>query len=135
LHTHPCTLALFFSSSHFSFKHNSFSWKKKKSILHPAAEKNVVCPQPWLVAQELGLNEHRAGQLRVCVGPLLSRVELETGLKGKGKENNKAPEPEPTEDPADWQRCPHICIQVGEPATDPGTLEGRSLVDAKTGSG
>lgn len=46
VHLYPDTLTLFFSSAHFAFKHNSFAWKKSK--LHPVAEKNVACPQPWL---------------------------------------------------------------------------------------
>lgn len=78
-YTDSYTLNLFFSSFHFSFKHNSFAWKKANCILQQKSRKECCLPSALaLIAQvELGLNEYRAGQPRVCMGPS-SRAELET---------------------------------------------------------
>lgn len=70
MHTHIPIYTLVFSS-YFGFQHNSFTWKKANCILRRKAEKNVACPSALALTPqvELGLNEYRAGQPRVCTGP------------------------------------------------------------------
>lgn len=72
-HTYSYTLTLFFSSSHFGFKHNSFAWKKANCILQQKKSREECCLPSALapIAQaELGLNEYRAGQPEPALTPL-----------------------------------------------------------------
>lgn len=124
-HTHIHTLTLFFSSSHFSFKHNSFARKKANCILQQKSRKECCLPSALApTAQvELGLNEYRAGQPGVSTGPSLpewswkqkhwcKRQPTATPAAPQQTRPGQPGPSHPAKGSAAWKRCPHI-LQTG----------------------
>ena len=144
-HTHTHIHSLYFSLPPISVSNIIHSHGKKANcILQQKSRKECSLPSALaLIAQvELGLNEYRAGQPRVCIGPFLPQQSWKQRHLCEGQSQHQQPhDKQGLESLALLSLLPSFlqvgkdahtsCKQVGEATTDTGGCKNQAASEGE----